>query len=311
VATVSSWVTPTSTHRPGPISPTTSPATRTRAWLTRWTTARTPATLRNVVEIGAGRAVVRIDPDAGGRLASLEVDGSELLVTRDGATDKLRWGCFPMAPWAGRVRRGRFRFEGTTYTLPVNLPPHAIHGTTFDRPWTVDAASETHAELTIDLGPAWPFGGSARQLITLRESGLDLRLEVHATDEAMPASAGWHPWWRRRLDRGDQVQVELAARWMYVRDADGIPTGELALPAPPPWDDCFTGLSAPPRLRWPGVLALTIESSCEHVVVFDEPEHAVCVEPQTGPPDALNLGPAIVVPGQPLVATATLAWSGP
>lgn len=262
-----------------------------------------------MVELRAGRAVVEIAPDAGGRLSSLEVDGLELLVTREGQADELRWGCYPMAPWAGRVRRGRFRFAGTTYDLPVNLPPHAIHGTTFDRPWTVERATATSAELTVDLGPAWPFAGSARHAVTVRDTGLDLRLEVHAADSPMPACAGWHPWWRRRLARGDDVQVELAARWMYVRDGDGIPTGELVSPPSPPWDDCFTGLATLPRLRWPGALSLSIASSCDHVVVFDEPANAVCVEPQTGPPDALNLGPTIVEPGRPLVATTTLTWA--
>src|SRR5581483_10443689 len=37
----SAWVTPTRTHRPRPISPTTSPSMRTRAPVTRWTRART------------------------------------------------------------------------------------------------------------------------------------------------------------------------------------------------------------------------------------------------------------------------------
>jgi aldose 1-epimerase len=42
--------------------------------------------------------------------------------------------------------------------------------------------------------------------------------------------------------------------------------------------------------------------------VFDEPEHAICVEPQTGPPDAFTLDPVVVRPGEPLVATATWSW---
>jgi len=45
-------------------------------------------------------------------------------------------------------------------------------------------------------------------------------------------------------------------------------------------------------------------------VVFTEPEHAICVEPQSGPPDAVNLDVATVVtPGTPLVVHATFTWS--
>jgi SAM-dependent methyltransferase len=40
-----------------------------------------------------------------------------------------------MVPWAGRVRRGGFQFEGVEHQLECDLPPHAIHGTCYRRPW--------------------------------------------------------------------------------------------------------------------------------------------------------------------------------
>jgi aldose 1-epimerase len=56
-------------------------------------------------------------------------------------------------------------------------------------------------------------------------------------------------------------------------------------------------------------LTLTIDSDCSHWVVYNEPDHAVCVEPQSGPPDAVNLGLAAeVVPGRPFIRTMTLRW---
>jgi galactose mutarotase-like enzyme len=40
----------------------------------------------------------------------------------------------------GRIRHTRF-FNGTTYLLPTDRnPPHAIHGTVLDRPWSVDSS---------------------------------------------------------------------------------------------------------------------------------------------------------------------------
>jgi aldose 1-epimerase len=61
-------------------------------------------------------------------------------------------------------------------------------------------------------------------------------------------------------------------------------------------------------LRWPAAITVTLRTSCPCVVVFDEPQHAICVEPQTGPPDEFNLAPVIVQPGEALVATATWSW---
>jgi aldose 1-epimerase len=121
----------------------------------------------------------------------------------------------------------------------------------------------------------------------------------------MPAVGGWHPWWQRRLARGAPAELDLSAASMFVRDAEGIAVPETVSPLPGPWDDCFTDLSGAPVLRWADALELAIESDCPCVVVYDEPPAAICVEPQSGPPDALNHGPAVAEPGRPVVIHST------
>lgn len=257
-----------------------------------------------LLELEADDIRVEVDPAAGGRIASLEVGGLQLLVPR--RADPLGWGCYPMVPWAGRLRDGSFRFAGRLHRLPLSLAPHAIHGTTWGRAWR----DEGGGRLAIDLGDGdgWPFRGRAVQDLALDPGGLRLRLELHAEDEPFPACIGWHPWFRRKLARGGEASLALCARWMYRRDAGGIATAERVPPGPGPWDDCFTGLEAPPRVSWTGALRVTLESSASHWVVYDEPADAFCVEPQTGPPDALNIAPHVVHPGRPLVAEARLGW---
>lgn len=252
-----------------------------------------------------------IDLGAGGRLASLVVDDREILVTEgDGVFD---WGCFPMAPFAGRLRHGAFRFRGRRWRVPANEPPHAIHGLVAGRPWRrVDDRT-----ISVELGDPWPFAGRAIQSFELRPGQLGATLTLEAR-EPMPASIGWHPWFRRRprwsggpagaASEPAPLELEFDAGAMYLRDEEGIATGRLVAPGARPWDDCFTDLRHPPRLRWEGYLALTIESTCLDWVVFDEPAHAVCVEPQTAPPDGPNLHPQVVLPGRPLVAEMRWRW---
>jgi aldose 1-epimerase len=259
------------------------------------------------------RAEATVDLVHGGRLASLVIDGRELLVT-DGV-GRMSWGSFPMVPFAGRVRDGRFTFRGVEHRLPIEMPPHAIHGTVLDQAWhRLDERS-----IGTELGPDWPFAGRAIQRFELREDRFDFGLELHA-DDPMPASMGWHPWFRRRPppvgpasigasgSEAASVELDLDAGSMYVRDAAGITTLERVAPVAGPWDDCFTDLRRPPVLHWPGFLELTIDSSCRDWVVYTVPTEALCVEPQTAPPDALNLEPAIVEPGRPLIATMIWSW---
>jgi aldose 1-epimerase len=258
-----------------------------------------------------------VDPRQGGRMASLRIGEPEVLVTE--GWGPIRWGCYPMAPFAGRIRDGRFTFRGREIQLPLNLPPDAIHGTVFERPWEVASQADDQLVLTIDLGPTWPFRGTVTQSIRLAPGGLDASLTLEA-DEAMPAVLGWHPWFRRYLDaapdgpgtRSTEVELVLDAASMFERGADGLPTGTLVAPRPRPWDDAFTGLRTSPVVRWQGALQITLSSTADVWVVYDEPVEGVCVEPQTAPPDAVNLAaaageePDVADRGQPM--TTSMAW---
>jgi aldose 1-epimerase len=261
-------------------------------------------------------AVALVAPEAG-RLASLVIEGHEILVTGD--PGPFEWGSFPMAPFAGRLRHGAFRFDGRTWQLPTNRPPHAIHGFVAERRWRVDGPGT----MSVALDEPWPFAGRVVQRFSLVPGSLTCRLELHA-DESMPATIGWHPWFLRRpvavpVDGGGgtdepgpvepgPLELDFQAEQMYAKDDEGIPTGEFEPARPRPWDDCFTRPRRPPVLRWPGFLELTIESDCPAWVVYDEPAHAICVEPQTGPPDALNLEPQIVTPAQALIREMCWRW---
>jgi aldose 1-epimerase len=252
---------------------------------------------RSRLELACAGANALVSPEDGGRLASLVIDGRERLVTGTSDDDPMRWGCYPMAPWAGRVRRGRLVFRGYEHLLPIDAPPHAIHGTVYRRAWAVEA----DGTLVTDLGPAWPFGGLARQRFDLEPGRLQATLEVHADLEPMPVTAGFHPWFVR------PVELDAAPTEMYERDDEGIPTGRLVPPAPLPWDDCFVGLAGPPRLTFDDGLTITVTSDADHWVLFTPP-HAICVEPQTGPPDGPNIEPFVVEPARPLAVTMTLTW---
>ena len=83
-------------------------------------------------------------------------------------------------------------------------------------------------------------------------------------------------------------------------------TRPLASPPPGPWDDCF--LNDAPVVLHRGGQRVTLTSDCTHWVVYDMPAHATCVEPQSGPPDAFNLEPRSLAPGQTLERWFAIEW---
>jgi len=253
--------------------------------------------------IGHGSLVVDIAPEAGGRVAQVMFDGVAWLV--DYGTDNtaaIAWGSFPMLPWAGRVRHGAFDFHGPRQ-LPVNLGEHAIHGVGLLLPWQVDTHSATHVDLSLALprDARWPFGGRAHQRIEVGERHLQMTLSASADEQAMPVTLGWHPWFVKP-DR-----LDFHPSRYYPRDAEGMAHLPLAAPPPGPWDDCF--VNDRPVVLTRGSQRLRLTSNCDHWVVYDQPAHATCAEPQSGPPDAFNLGLAQVLePGATASAWYRLEW---
>jgi len=248
-----------------------------------------------LLRLGDDALGVEVAPAAGGRIARITHAGADWLVGFDQAPAMIAWGCYPMLPWAGRIRRGRFAFDGRAHVLPANLGAHAIHGVGFALPWTLEAHTHKHIELSLRLpeDERWPFGGVARQRIELDGTALRLQLSLHAGERAMPRPVlGWHPWFRK------PERVEFSPSAMYPRDADGIATRPTIAPAPAPgpWDDCF--LNDQPVVLHRAGQSLRLTSDCDHWVVYDQTAHATCIEPQTGPPDAFNLDASVLRAGE-------------
>jgi aldose 1-epimerase len=273
------------------------------------------------IHLSRADASVRIEPDFGGRLSSFRVGDHELLWQLPETSwrdEPFGWGSFVMAPYAGRIRRGVLTTGQHTYQLPISMPPHAIHGSVHSALWSVDAVEQSvdgaRAELSTSVGEEWPFAGTIRHLIELGDGFVTQTLTLDARD-AMPVTMGWHPWFPRVLPGATgPVSWSLSAQgdepiMMFARDADGIPDGSLVEPPAGPWDDCFLGVDRV-TVSWPGLLDLHVDHDCPVVVLFDGLDHAVCVEPQTGPPDAAAIWPkrSHVPGGGSQTASTTWSW---
>jgi aldose 1-epimerase len=283
-----------------------------------------------VIELRSGEAVVRVDDARGGRIVSLVVGGVERILQQANARPSALatgWGCYPMAPWAGRLSEGRIPTDQGEVRLDQNRPPTALHGLVFDKRWRVLAQSDHAVTLSCELsGLGWPFGGEARQTLRLGPEHLDLALEVGEYSRAGPAGVGWHPWFARPAT-GD-VAIRLDAREVLVLDADLVPTGDVRAvngeedlrPGPPlgdrRLDHVYVKTRGPAVVRWPD-LDLSIEYDDRlATTVVHTPVHGFCVEPQTMWPNAPLLaargvqgtGLRTLAPGEHLRAEHRWTW---
>ncbi len=245
-----------------------------------------------------GSMAVLVYPEFGGRIGSLNIEGQEIFVTGGATDDPLSWGCYPMVPYAGRVRDAILKFAGEQFPLRKNLPPHSIHGTVFDRPWNVIESSSSEVVLEIDLGAEWPFSGTVQHRIRITDTSLEMQLRVNAL-QVMPIQVGWHPWFLK------PHATSLRFDAMLQRDSAGIATTRKVPQPAIPVDDCFVNPEESLTIRIGGI-QLTLSSDCSHWVLYDFPTHATCIEPQFGAPNSINDEPFVLSPGSALTKKFTI-----
>lgn len=270
------------------------------------------------VRLVGSRADAEIDLVSGGRLASLTVGGTPVLAdvaVPDAARDWYR-GCFALAPWAGALPGRGFTFEGRHHDPTPAGPRSAMHGLVSDVPWQVlGSPTPSTVQLLRAFGPgeppaaAWPFRGHAVQTLTMSEDRLTMRLEVHSDEEAMPATAGFHPWFPDRVPGRGAASVSFAPGRRLVPGPDGEPWSPAPDLGERPWDDVFTEVATAPQVSWPGGPTLTLESDAAVWVYYERVPGGFCIEPWTAPPAALGTRAATVVtPGAPLELELALVW---
>ena len=270
------------------------------------------------LQSGEWRAELR--PEIGGCLASLTRGGREILRTMpEGASNPLESACFPLVPYCNRIRDGRFEWQGRDVRLPANFPPepHSLHGLGWQQPWDVtrEAGFKCALAHSHDGKGGWPWAYEAHQRVRLGPEGCAITLDVtNRADEPMPCGLGLHPYPRRR----GETRVSFAAAAMLEVDGGLIPNGAATsashwcqgsdLPART-IDHCFTG--------WDGLAradddlgSITVRARGARFLHLYAPEDgsALCLEPVSHQPDALNSAPQQMIALPPGCTASLTMW---
>lgn len=218
--------------------------------------------------------VVVVVPSVGNIAVEMRVHGHNVLryphasladfKARPGAT-----GIPFMGPWINRLDEPAFHANGRRHPFDMTLGnvrgEVPIHGfvTTTDK-WRVTAvtASADAALVTSRLEfyrqPAWmrqwPYAHTVDITYRLADGVMEVATTIaNLSDEPMPVSVGFHPYFQLTDSPRDEWQVAVAAKTRWILDARKLPTGQTEPAAtllPPPrvglrdynLDDVFSDL---------------------------------------------------------------------
>ena len=227
---------------------------------------------------------IAIDIDGGGRIASLKWRDEEFTVGYRGQVHTHGW--YPMAPWAGRIKDGLLTSPSKgEVQLPTYLdPPNALHGFGLSSSWQDLGSGRSMLHLPEPYG-----GATVEQRFEVLDDAIRWSIEYDANGCDLPAWLGMHPWFIRELANGATAELNFNPTKMLKRD-DKLPTGEIIAPTPQPWDDAFTEVRGTPHIIYEDFCRIDIETDAPWWVVYTEDPEGICIEPQTAPPDAANLG---------------------
>lgn len=138
-------------------------------------------------------------------------------------------GCFPLVPYANRVKNSCFILAGKEYQIADNQcqQPHALHGDGWTNEWKVIARGSTWIKLEY-RSHLYPFNYKAEQTIKIIDNSLSIDIEVtHLGDILMPYGIGFHPWFIKH----ENTELFAPATHLWHEDPQHFPTNKTTIPA--------------------------------------------------------------------------------
>ena len=183
------------------------------------------------VELTRGELTCLIAPSLGGSITQLRLADRDILrPTPIDARSPIETACFPLIPFANRIRNGRMAFMHREYRLTPHAlaMPHAHHGHGWQAQWSVQRQTSDFAELLYrhEATAGWDWRYSARQQFQLLDQGIAVTIQIENHDQRrqMPTGCGLHPYFVRSAQSA--IVAESSAWW--VNDAEGVADQRIA-----------------------------------------------------------------------------------
>jgi galactose mutarotase-like enzyme len=257
----------------------------------------------------ASGSLAVLAPSRGGILARLRVAGREVLYldrkTFEDPTANVRGGCPVLFPSPGKLTGDAFTQGGVHGAMKQ-------HGFARTLPWEiVGTSAQGAASATLRLTSSeatrvqYPWDFTAEYTYSLRDRALGIEmLFTNESTTPMPFGAGFHPYFA--VADADKIRARIPTP--ATRAFDNTIKREIDFPG---FDFTLPEVdlhlvdhgSAEASLRVEGGLSVTLRGSPElsrWVIWSLRGRDFICLEPWTGPGDALNTGEGLLVlaPGE-------------
>jgi aldose 1-epimerase len=180
----------------------------------------------------AGELELQLEPATGGCIARfdrLEAQGRRPLMrgAQGMLQNVLQAACFPLVPFANRIRGGHFDCGGRRVTLAPNMAGDAspLHGQGWLASWQVLDAQDAQATLGLrHRAGEWPWDYEATQRFRLQADRLEITIACrNVSSEPMPCALGFHPFFP--CAAGTRLDTQVESAWTV--DPDVLPVANV------------------------------------------------------------------------------------
>lgn len=250
-----------------------------------------------MLEIYSGNSRADIDT-LGAYLSSLRIGSVEVLKeSKDG--HQTHGGCAVLSPFANRIRKAEYKFEGVKYGLPKNSGEHSIHGLLRDYRWNIEKSGNNKLAVLSSVlkHPGYPSELYSKLTYSISEDSFSVGYLAFNTGSAnCPLLIGFHPYFltgnKWKLDyRGNIIKLLYRDQFFPSGETEtaDLKSEDLHISA---LDNCFR-FDGDLRLISDNGTLLIRRSNMPYLVIYNGTfagNDSVAIEPMTGAPDAFNNG---------------------
>ena len=246
-------------------------------------------------------------PEKGATAISLQKDGKEFLYCDPenlASTERPRCGIPFLFPIFGRLKEGKYTWEGKDYAME-------IHGFGHTSPWQVAEHTEDTLQLVLeDSEPSrsqYPFRFRVTLKFQVTEGALTIAQTYENRDtRPMPYNYGFHPYFLTEKLENLRVETKADTFFDFAVGGKAFGHGSVRLTMPegaPETGAAFMGVHGPTILHNEAEgKRLTMEfddSFHAHVLWTQAGKRFLCVEPVNGTANGLNIGQFLTLqPGE-------------